>query len=146
MAIHVTDVKTFKFYAHKVMPLVYDDSLSYYEFLCKVMAKLNELIESNNEQNDVLEDFENDMQELDEKFEQYKERIDEEIDQMEVKLNQSVAPTAPVLTSVQVGEGLIYQVISLPPVTNHDVGKFARVNELGQWVAEEVPSAEGAEF
>lgn len=27
----------------KILPLVYDDSLSYYEVLCKVVAKLNEL-------------------------------------------------------------------------------------------------------
>lgn len=32
----------------KVLPLVYDDSLSYYEVLCKVQHKLNELIEINN--------------------------------------------------------------------------------------------------
>lgn len=32
----------------KVLPLVYDDSLSYYEVLCKVQHKLNEMIEINN--------------------------------------------------------------------------------------------------
>lgn len=32
----------------KVLPLVYDESLSYYEVLCKVMQKLNELIKINN--------------------------------------------------------------------------------------------------
>ena len=87
MAINVTDVKTFKFYAHKVMPLVYDESLSYYEFLCKVMQKLNEVISSNNEQNTVLEDFDREINEweleTDELFQQYKARIDEEIEKME---------------------------------------------------------------
>lgn len=34
-----------KFWCYKVLPLVYDDSLSYYELLCKVVSKLNELIE-----------------------------------------------------------------------------------------------------
>lgn len=38
-------IEPFKFWTHKVLPLVYDDSLSYYEFLCKVVAKLNEVIE-----------------------------------------------------------------------------------------------------
>lgn len=33
-----------KFWCHKILPLVYDDSLSYYELLCKVVAKLNEVI------------------------------------------------------------------------------------------------------
>ena len=40
-------IDQFKYWAHKVMPLVYDESLSYYEFLCKVVAKLNEVIDNN---------------------------------------------------------------------------------------------------
>lgn len=38
-----------KFWCQRVLPLVYDDSLSYYELLCKVVAKINELILSDNE-------------------------------------------------------------------------------------------------
>lgn len=34
-----------RYYSHKILPLVYDDSLSYYEVLCKVRDKLNEVIE-----------------------------------------------------------------------------------------------------
>ena len=33
---------------NKVLPGVYDDALSYYEVLCKVVAAMNELIESGN--------------------------------------------------------------------------------------------------
>lgn len=33
------------YYCQKVLPLVYDDSLSYYEVLCKVRTKLNEMID-----------------------------------------------------------------------------------------------------
>lgn len=29
---------------HKVLPLIYDDSLSYYEILCKLVNKMNEII------------------------------------------------------------------------------------------------------
>ena len=35
-----------RFYCHKVLPLVYDNSLSYYELLCKIVDKVNELIEN----------------------------------------------------------------------------------------------------
>ena len=35
----------FKFWCYKVLPLVYDNSLSYYEVLCKVVDYINELIE-----------------------------------------------------------------------------------------------------
>ena len=33
-----------RFRCNKILPLVYDDSLSYYETLCKVMSTLNEVI------------------------------------------------------------------------------------------------------
>lgn len=42
----ITDnrIKPMKFWCQKVLPLVYDDSLSYYEQVCKVSGKVNELI------------------------------------------------------------------------------------------------------
>lgn len=39
----------FAFYCQHVLPLVYDESLSYYETLCKIQAKLNEVIETQND-------------------------------------------------------------------------------------------------
>ena len=41
----MNDLKCFKFWCYKVLPLVYDDSLSYYEVLCKVVDYINKLIE-----------------------------------------------------------------------------------------------------
>ena len=41
-------------YCQKILPLVYDDSLSYYEAVCKVVAKLNEVIKANNEIPDYI--------------------------------------------------------------------------------------------
>lgn len=49
MAIYEGNIDKLRFMAFKVLPLVYDESLSYYEFLCKVMEKLNEVIEEVNE-------------------------------------------------------------------------------------------------
>lgn len=43
-----TDISTFRFWCQKVLPLVYDDSLSYYETLCKVVDYLNSVIEQTN--------------------------------------------------------------------------------------------------
>ena len=40
-------VEELRFYCQKVLPLVYDESLSYYELLNKVVAKLNILIQNN---------------------------------------------------------------------------------------------------
>ena len=42
----------FRYWCYKILPLVYDDSLSYYEVLCKVTAKLNEVIEMVNTSTD----------------------------------------------------------------------------------------------
>ena len=39
------EMKPFRFWCQKVLPLVYDDSLSYYEVLCKVVDYINKLIE-----------------------------------------------------------------------------------------------------
>lgn len=38
------DLKYFRFWCYKVLPLTYDNSLSYYEVLCKVVAYINDLI------------------------------------------------------------------------------------------------------
>ena len=37
-------MKQFKFYCQKILPLVYDNSLSYYEVLCKVVDYINNII------------------------------------------------------------------------------------------------------
>lgn len=41
-------VSALKYWCYKILPLVYDDSLSYYEVLCKVKEKLNEVINNTN--------------------------------------------------------------------------------------------------
>lgn len=38
-------INRLKVFVQNILPLVYDDSLSYYEVLCKVVAKINEVIE-----------------------------------------------------------------------------------------------------
>ena len=44
-----TDVETLRYWTLKVLPLVYDDALSYAEVQGKIIKKLNELIKNNNE-------------------------------------------------------------------------------------------------
>lgn len=43
------NIEKVKFWCQKVLPLVYDNSLSYYETLCKIAHKLNEVINAVNE-------------------------------------------------------------------------------------------------
>lgn len=40
------ELKHFKYWCYKVLPLVYDDSLSYYEVLCKVVTYINNMIDN----------------------------------------------------------------------------------------------------
>ena len=47
-------VGAFKFWCQKVLPAVYDDSLSYYELLCKVVHYLNTLADEINNQADAI--------------------------------------------------------------------------------------------
>ena len=54
-------LEPFKFWCQKVLPNVYDDSLSYYEYLCKLNEYLNEVIEQINTLTDNMEDYETDL-------------------------------------------------------------------------------------
>lgn len=45
------------YWTHKILPLVYDDSLSYYEVLAKVVQRLNMLVENNNNIPQYLKDL-----------------------------------------------------------------------------------------
>ena len=48
------NLKHFRFWCYKVLPLVYDDSLSYYEILCKVVKYINNLIDQDKVLGDEL--------------------------------------------------------------------------------------------
>ena len=56
------DKDFFKFWCYKVLPLVYDDSLSYYEILCKMVTYINNLIETDKLQNDEINKLKQEVQ------------------------------------------------------------------------------------
>lgn len=62
----------FRFWCQKVLPLIYDDSLSYLEVLCKVTAKLNELVEVDNQQNEAIQALQEDVRQLEYYLEELK--------------------------------------------------------------------------
>lgn len=70
---HIAGIQQFRFWCQKVLPAVYDDSLSYYELLCKVIEKLNELISKDNEQSEVINLLAIELNFLKEQFELFKE-------------------------------------------------------------------------
>lgn len=52
----------FHFFCRKILPLVYDDSLSYYEFLCKLNQKIEEVIDTVNEHSGAIEEIMNELE------------------------------------------------------------------------------------
>lgn len=59
----MTDFKHFHFWCQKVLPLVYNESLSYYEVLCKVVDYLNHMLD---DVNNIVQDYDELKKELNE--------------------------------------------------------------------------------
>lgn len=59
-----TKIHHFKFWCQHVLPLVYDDSLSYMELLCKVIQQLNEVIDGHNKLTDDVKELGNAVNDL----------------------------------------------------------------------------------
>lgn len=57
-----SDNDFFRFWCFKVLPLVYDDSLSYYEILCKMVTYINNLIETDKLQNVEIDKLKKELQ------------------------------------------------------------------------------------
>ena len=76
-------MKGFPWFCHKVLPLVYDDSLSYYEVLCKLTKKINEVIE-------LAEELKNAYEEILSYYENIRQEIDEAIDEKYAELDAEV--------------------------------------------------------
>lgn len=60
----MTEFKEFKFWCQKVLPLVYDDSLSYYEVLCKVVDYLNKMVDDVNSVVNEYDDLRKELAEI----------------------------------------------------------------------------------
>lgn len=85
-------------WCHKILPLVYDDSLSYYEVLCKTSAKLNEVIDSTNGLIDTWNIYKNDIDAafgeytagLDKKFDDLTDKIGRDFDNYRYRVNDEI--------------------------------------------------------
>lgn len=71
------DLNTFNFWCQKILPLVYDDSLSYYEVLCKVVDYINDLINNDKAINLILKEYGKDINELKEMTDNIKKELDD---------------------------------------------------------------------
>lgn len=57
-------MKPFRFWVQTALPLVYDDSLSYYELLCKVVSYVNNMLKAIDEFNETIDEYTQKMDEL----------------------------------------------------------------------------------
>lgn len=56
-----TYIDSFRFWCQKVLPTVYDDSLSYYEVLCKLADGFNHLLQLENENSEAIQSLQQAM-------------------------------------------------------------------------------------
>lgn len=70
------NMRYFHFWCNKVLPLVYDDSLSYYEILCKVVKYINDLIKVDKDIEDELTEMGTSLQELQELVTDLERQVD----------------------------------------------------------------------
>ena len=77
-------IDNLRYWCHKILPLVYDDSLSYYEVLCKTSAKLNEVIDSTNGLLAAWNTYKND---IDKAFGDYTAGLDKKFDDLTDKID-----------------------------------------------------------
>ena len=72
-------IKNFRFWCQKVLPLVYDDSLSYYEVLCKIRDYINDIIADMDELSTLIQDLDSRVDALEDELEHISQSIIEEI-------------------------------------------------------------------
>ena len=66
-------LQDFQFWCQRVLPAVYDSSLSYYELLCKVVDYLNKTMQNVNVLNDNSQKMQQEITELNALFQQFKD-------------------------------------------------------------------------
>ena len=77
----------FRYFCQKVLPTVYDESLSYYELLCKLTSKINEVIESSNKNGEAITELQNLYKQLKDYVDNYFSTVDLQ-DEIDAALNK----------------------------------------------------------
>lgn len=154
-----TDLKPFRYWCQKVLPLVYDDSLSYYELLAKVVTYLNQAMEDVETLNEDVTNLFAAYEELQGWVTDYFENggidadIDDAIDRMVESgafgaiVNEKVAAQINAVVANQIGDvvgnqigatvaGQIGSTVAsqLPGVVNNQIG-----NAVDNWLNNNIP-------
>ena len=90
MSYPLKNAKLFHWWCNKVLPLVFDDSLSYYETLCKIMSTIKDLIEVEELQNNAITDLDERMTTAEGDIDKLEERMDKAEDDIDGLTNRMV--------------------------------------------------------
>lgn len=101
----IRHVKGLRMFCQKIIPLVYGEEISYYETLCKVRDKLNEVIETVNTIYDVIWNDVNALleewgQEYDDKMVALENRVDGKIDAFTREMEAQLAENLRIVTEL----------------------------------------------
>lgn len=67
----MNNLSNFRFWCQKVLPLVYDDSLSYYEVLCKIVKYINDIIDNEKELSDEFIELKKEVEKVQEMLDNF---------------------------------------------------------------------------
>lgn len=79
MSTDYMNLEKFRFWCFKVLPLVYDDELSYYEVICKCVDYINNLIENDKAISNDVEQLKQEMKQVQEWIDNYNTSFAESI-------------------------------------------------------------------
>ena len=119
----MNDLRPFRFWCQKVLPLVYDDELSYYELLCKVVDYLNRTMENVNKLSENFDELQKAFNTLKTYVENYFANLDVQ-EEINKKLDE--------MSSNGFFDGLVskYLAKSVPLPIDYTYIKNATVNDL----------------
>lgn len=90
----VNPIKPFQFYCQPILPLVYDESLSYYETLCKVVGQLNTTGDAVNQLNEGLKQEISDRESADAALDARIKKIEETNKKLHFVAFENATPTS----------------------------------------------------
>lgn len=128
----MANVSKLRIWCQKVLPLVYDDSLSYYEVLCKVVDKLNEMIGGYGNLNELLDALKTDVNQYTDQavthgIAQSNAYADQKVLDLGTQLNQSLAQLQFRVATIEADQ----------PEMQANINQLLKdMGEVQQWIAQ----------
>lgn len=128
----MANVSKLRIWCQKVLPLVYDDSLSYYEVLCKVVDKLNEMIGGYGNLNELLDALKTDVNQYTDQavthgIAQSNAYADQKVLDLGTQLNQSLAQLQLRVATIEADQ----------PEMQANINQLLKdMGEVQQWIAQ----------